>query len=79
MLNIPTFIDEFQDTSQLQDFIIDKIRQKGCIVGVIGDKAQAIYSFQGARVSLFEKFKVDLINSHTILENHRSSYQIVTF
>lgn len=73
------FIDEFQDTSQLQDFIIDKIRQKGCIVGVIGDKAQAIYSFQGARVSLFEKFKVDSINSHTILENHRNSYQIVTF
>ena len=73
------FIDEFQDTSQLQDFIIDKIRQKGCIVGVIGDKAQAIYSFQGAQVSLFEKFKVDSINSHTILENHRSSHQIVTF
>lgn len=73
------FIDEFQDTSQLQDFIIDKIRQKDCIVGVIGDKAQAIYSFQGARVSLFEKFKVDSINSHTILENHRSSEQIVTF
>lgn len=33
------FIDEFQDTSQLQDFIIDKIRQKGCIVGVIDRKS----------------------------------------
>lgn len=73
------FIDEFQDTNQIQDFIINKIRQRGCIVGVIGDKAQAIYGFQGAQVALFENFKVDSINSHTISENHRSSEQIVTF
>lgn len=73
------FIDEFQDTNQVQDFIINKIRQKGCIVGVIGDKAQAIYGFQGAQVALFENFKVDSINSYTISENHRSSEQIVTF
>lgn len=73
------FIDEFQDTNQIQDFIINKIRQRGCIVGVIGDKAQAIYGFQGAQVALFENFKVESINSHTISENHRSSEQIVTF
>ncbi|MGX8791838.1 UvrD-helicase domain-containing protein [Oceanobacillus sp. M60] len=73
------FIDEFQDTSQVQAFIIDEIKKEKCIVGVIGDKAQSIYGFQGAQVSLFENFKVDQLNSHTILENHRSTYQIVTF
>lgn len=73
------FIDEFQDTSQIQAFIIDEIRKRDCIVGVIGDKAQAIYGFQGAQVSLFENFKVEPMNSHTIIENHRSSHQIVTF
>lgn len=73
------FIDEFQDTSQVQAFIIDKIRQKGCIVGVIGDKAQAIYGFQGAQVSLFESFGGKSINSYTISENHRSSNRIVDF
>lgn len=73
------FIDEFQDTSQVQAFIIDEIRKRDCIVGVIGDKAQAIYGFQGAQVSLFEKFKVEPMNSYTIIENHRSSHEIVTF
>ncbi|RFA31966.1 DNA helicase II [Virgibacillus dokdonensis] len=73
------FIDEFQDTSQVQAFIIDEIRKRDCTVGIIGDKAQAIYGFQGAQVTLFEKFQVEPINSHTIIENHRSSYQIVTF
>lgn len=73
------FIDEFQDTNPIQSFLIDEIRKGESTVGIIGDKAQSIYSFQGAIVSLFTKFKVDSSNSHTILENHRSSNQITTF
>lgn len=73
------FIDEFQDTNPIQAFIINEVRKRESVVGVIGDKAQAIYGFQGAEVSLFNNFRVDSINSHTIHENHRSSNQIVDF
>lgn len=73
------FLDEYQDTNCVQSYIIDKIREKETIVGVIGDKAQSIYSFQGASPILFDNFKVSKKNDYTIKENHRSSKEIVTF
>lgn len=73
------FIDEYQDTNPVQAFIINEIKKENCIVGVIGDKAQSIYSFQGAQADLFENFEINQLNSHSIIENHRSTYQIVTF
>lgn len=73
------FLDEYQDTSPIQAYIINKIKEKETIVGVIGDKAQSIYSFQGADCSLFYNFKVDTNCDFTILENRRSSYEIVSF
>ena len=73
------FIDEYQDTNPLQAFIISEIRKKETIVGVIGDKAQSIYSFQGADSSLFDSFKVDGKSKYSITENHRSTNQIVKF
>ncbi|KEH92004.1 UvrD-helicase domain-containing protein, partial [Clostridium novyi] len=44
------YIDEFQDTNPIQSFLLDKIRENESNVGVIGDKGQAIYGFQGANV-----------------------------
>ena len=73
------FLDEYQDTNPVQAYIISEIRKKETIVGVIGDKAQSIYSFQGADSSLFDSFKVDKNSKYTIIENHRSSNQIVKF
>ncbi len=73
------FIDEYQDTNPVQAYIVSEIRKKETIVGVIGDKAQSIYSFQGADSSLFDSFKVDKNSKYTIIENHRSSNQIVKF
>lgn len=73
------FIDEFQDTNKIQANILKKMKEKGCIVGVIGDKAQSIYSFAGAKVNLFEDFNIDQSNSFTIKENRRSSKGIVCF
>lgn len=73
------FLDEYQDTNPVQAYIINKIRKEETIVGVIGDKAQSIYSFQGADSSLFDSFKVDKKYKYTIRENHRSSNQIVKF
>ncbi|MDU2064070.1 MAG: ATP-dependent helicase [Sporomusaceae bacterium] len=74
------FVDEYQDTNPIQSFVIDEIRKKNqSIVGVIGDRAQSIYNFQGAEPSLFTAFKANRDNLYTIVENHRSSNQIVKF
>ena len=73
------FLDEYQDTSPIQAYIINKIKESETIVGVIGDKAQSIYSFQGASPSLFDEFNVSQESKFTITENHRSSDEIVQF
>lgn len=73
------FIDEFQDTNPIQSYIINEIRKKESVIGVIGDKAQAIYGFQGAEVELFNKFKINKNYLYTILENHRCDKKIVDF
>lgn len=71
------FIDEYQDTNPIQSFVLDEIRKKDIVVGVIGDKSQSIYKFQGADPSMFDSFKVDADSSYTISDNHRSTNQIV--
>lgn len=71
------FIDEYQDTNPIQNYILNEIRKKDCIVGVIGDKVQSIYSFQGAEPQLFDSFEVESNCSHIIKDNHRSTTQIV--
>jgi DNA helicase-2/ATP-dependent DNA helicase PcrA len=43
-------VDEYQDTNFLQADIIDILSEKHKNVLVVGDDAQAIYSFRGARV-----------------------------
>lgn len=70
-------IDEYQDTNPIQSFIIDKIKEEECIIGVVGDKAQSIYSFQGANPELFDSFICNEI--YTITDNRRSSNQIIKF
>lgn len=73
------FIDEYQDTNPIQSHIVNEMRKKETIIGVIGDKAQSIYSFQGADPTLFDSYEVDDNNIHTICSNHRSTNQIVNF
>lgn len=69
------FIDEYQDTNSIQSYIINEIKKKETVVGVIGDKAQSIYSFQNADVSLFDNFQVE--NKYKLEQNYRSSSEIV--
>jgi DNA helicase-2/ATP-dependent DNA helicase PcrA len=73
------YIDEFQDTNPVQTFVLQEIRKVESKIGVIGDRAQSIYGFQGANVSQFTNFQIQEVNSYTIKENHRSSNQIVEF
>lgn len=71
------FIDEFQDTNPIQAKIISLLAEEETIIGVIGDPAQSIYSFQGANIEEFKNFKIDNLEKYTITENRRSSNQII--
>ena len=76
------FVDEFQDTNPLQTLIIKLLGEKSTIVGVIGDVAQSIYSFQGAQPSQFKSFTVNGMRETTIYNisgNRRSTNNIVQF
>jgi DNA helicase II / ATP-dependent DNA helicase PcrA len=71
------FLDEVQDTNPIQAGIIRLIAEEETIVGVIGDPAQSIYAFQGADIEEFNNFKLENMAEYQILENRRSSNQII--
>ncbi|MCJ7655694.1 MAG: ATP-dependent helicase, partial [Dehalococcoidia bacterium] len=73
------FVDEFQDTNPIQTLIIRAIAQSGTIVGVIGDPAQSIYGFQGARREDFINFVLPSSVDYKIEGNRRSTKNIVKF
>lgn len=72
------FVDEFQDTSPIQTHLLQIFGQGGTKIGVIGDRAQSIYSFQGARPEQFESFDLEGLTSYTIADNRRSSHTIIS-
>lgn len=71
------FIDEFQDTNPIQAKIVSLLGEEETIVGVIGDPAQSIYSFQGASIEDYLRFRINNVSEYTIIENRRSSNQII--
>lgn len=71
------FIDEFQDTNPIQAKLVSLLAEEETIVGVIGDPAQSIYSFQGSSIEDYLNFKVKNLIEYTITENRRSSNQII--
>lgn len=74
------FVDEFQDTNPLQTKIITLLGEKSTTIGVVGDVAQSIYSFQGATPSQFSCFTVagkKETATYHILGNRRSTANIV--
>ena len=72
------FVDEFQDTNPIQTKIIKMLAEEETIVGIIGDRAQSIYKFQGADVKQFEEFSLQNMTSYKIENNHRSTEEILT-
>lgn len=73
------FIDEFQDTNPIQSDIISRIGNAGGIIGVIGDVAQSIYGFMGAKPKSFLEFTVPGLKEYVIKNNRRSLRNIVEF
>jgi DNA helicase-2/ATP-dependent DNA helicase PcrA len=73
-------VDEYQDTSALQGEIVQALKPDGRGVTVVGDDAQAIYSFRAAAVDNILGFadrytpKAEII---VLAQNYRSTQQIL--
>jgi len=72
-------VDEYQDTNYAQYLIVKRLASKNSNICVVGDDAQSIYSFRGARIENILNFKTDYPN-HKIFkleQNYRSTQTIV--
>jgi DNA helicase II / ATP-dependent DNA helicase PcrA len=73
-------VDEYQDTSALQGEIIQALKPDGKGITVVGDDAQAIYSFRAAAVENILGFadrykpKAEIV---VLAQNYRSTQQIL--
>src|SRR5262245_41819659 len=70
-------VDEYQDTNVLQAEILQRLKPSGEGVTVVGDDAQAIYSFRAATVANIRNFPTQEGTRDTPEENYRSTQQIL--
>jgi DNA helicase-2/ATP-dependent DNA helicase PcrA len=73
-------VDEYQDTNALQAEILLRLRPTGAGVTVVGDDAQAIYSFRGATVENILEFPERFSPpAHVVVleENFRSTQPVL--
>lgn len=76
------FIDEFQDTDdvQIDSFLkIQKLIGDECHLFVVGDLKQSIYRFRGATISAFNRLNAtpDKWEKHTINTNYRTDSRLL--
>jgi DNA helicase-2/ATP-dependent DNA helicase PcrA len=73
-------VDEYQDTNRLQGEILQALRPDGSGVTVVGDDAQAIYSFRAATVDNILEFP-KRFQPHaevvTLAQNYRSTQPVL--
>jgi len=72
-------VDEYQDTNYAQYLIIKKLAQHHANICVVGDDAQSIYSFRGAKIENILNFRNDYPNYKLfkLEQNYRSTQTIV--
>ena len=72
-------VDEYQDTNYAQYIIIRRLSQLHNRVCVVGDDAQSIYSFRGAKIENILSFKKDFPDAKVfkLEQNYRSTRTIV--
>jgi DNA helicase-2/ATP-dependent DNA helicase PcrA len=72
-------VDEYQDTNYSQYLIIKKLAASTKNICVVGDDAQSIYSFRGARIENILEFKNDYPDYQLfkLEQNYRSTQTIV--
>lgn len=76
---IYTLVDEYQDTNHSQYSIVRRLVEKYKNICVVGDDAQSIYSFRGARIENILRFRNDYPNHqlYKLEQNYRSTQMIV--
>jgi len=73
-------VDEYQDTNRLQAEILYALKPEGAGLAVVGDDAQAIYSFRAATVENILQFpehfkpRAEVV---TLAQNYRSTTQVL--
>jgi DNA helicase II / ATP-dependent DNA helicase PcrA len=72
-------VDEYQDTNYAQYLIVKKLAALNKNICVVGDDAQSIYSFRGARIENILEFKNDYpdYKLYKLEQNYRSTQTIV--
>jgi DNA helicase-2/ATP-dependent DNA helicase PcrA len=72
-------VDEYQDTNFAQYLIVKKLSQKKRNLCVVGDDAQSIYSFRGAKIENILNFQKDFQEARLfkLEQNYRSTQTIV--
>ena len=72
-------VDEYQDTNYAQYVIIRRLSQLHSKVCVVGDDAQSIYSFRGAKIENILSFQKDFPEAKVfkLEQNYRSTRTIV--
>lgn len=72
-------VDEYQDTNYSQYLIVKKLSEVHRNICVVGDDAQSIYSFRGARIENILNFKNDYSDYrlYKLEQNYRSTKTIV--
>ena len=72
-------VDEYQDTNMAQYMIVKKLSEEHKNLSVVGDDAQSIYSFRGARIENILNFQQDFPEAKLfkLEQNYRSTKNIV--
>ncbi len=72
-------VDEYQDTNYAQYIILRRLAQHHSRICVVGDDAQSIYSFRGAKIENILRFRNDFPDAKTfkLEQNYRSTKTIV--
>jgi DNA helicase II / ATP-dependent DNA helicase PcrA len=72
-------VDEYQDTNFSQYLIVKRLAEINLNICVVGDDAQSIYSFRGARIENILNFRNDYADNRTykLEQNYRSTQLLV--
>ena len=73
------FVDEYQDVNAAQAQLLKYLVSRDCIINVVGDPDQSIYSWRGSDIAIILNFPNDFPKAHTIMleQNYRSTQTIL--